>query len=348
MLLFNACHAGEVSPSLGAGEGPTLGSVSLPAKAGEALLATGEGRILITACRPDQKSWIGAGELSIFTQALVDGLRGEGYVPNQGGYISAFGLYEHMYRTIRDAAAGLGQTQEPELTVLRGVGPFPVALYRGATDLGSFDSSAAPPEGTAARQVDPARSERLLQQIITSYNAELRGSGAIAQGPGAKAVGEGGTLIEGDIDTGGGAAIFGGVDTGGGDFVGRDKIGGDKISLGDVGSGSAVAAGRGARASATSGPSGEQLEALFAPLFAALRQTPGVGQAEALRQAEALKEEAAKGGQADDARMAGLIEGLVELAPAAAGALAGAFGSPVLGGLAGPVTKFVVGRLRGK
>jgi hypothetical protein len=32
-----------------------------------------------------------------------------------------------------------------------------------------------------------------------SYHAELRGSGAIAQGPGAKAVGERGVLIEGDV-----------------------------------------------------------------------------------------------------------------------------------------------------
>ena len=42
------------------------------------------------------------------------------------------------------------------------------------------------------RLLEAARSE-------THYQATLRGSGAIAQGPGAKAVGERGVLIEGDV-----------------------------------------------------------------------------------------------------------------------------------------------------
>jgi len=48
------------------------------------------------------------------------------------------------------------------------------------------------------------------------------------------------------IDTGGGAYIGGSVDTGEGDFVGRDKVGRDKISVGDI-TGSVAAIGAGAQ-----------------------------------------------------------------------------------------------------
>ena len=69
----------------------------------------------------------------------------------------------------------------------------------------------------------------------TTYQANLTGNGAIAQGPGATAVGAGGVVVRGknignintgtqtNIDTGGGAFVGGSVNTGGGAFVGRDK-----------------------------------------------------------------------------------------------------------------------------
>jgi hypothetical protein len=66
-----------------------------------------------------------------------------------------------------------------------------------------------------------------------TYQATLAGHGAIAQGPGAKAVGAGGVLVDGNnsgkintgtqIDTGGGAYVGGNVHAGR-DFIGRDKI----------------------------------------------------------------------------------------------------------------------------
>ena len=62
-----------------------------------------------------------------------------------------------------------------------------------------------------------------------SIRAELAGDGAIAQGPGAQAVGAGGVLVagnnSGNINTGGGAHIGGNV-TVGRDFIGRDKTSG--------------------------------------------------------------------------------------------------------------------------
>ena len=138
LLIFNACHSGAISPNLSIAPPTSLGITAPPEEALDAILSTGEGRIIMTACRPQQKSWVGNGQLTLFTQALIEGLRGQGYVANSNGYISAFGLYEHLYTTVKERAADLGWQQEPEFTVLRGVGPFPIALYRGASSLGIF------------------------------------------------------------------------------------------------------------------------------------------------------------------------------------------------------------------
>jgi hypothetical protein len=190
LMVINACHSGELSPSFDVND-DALSSEAPPQKLAEAVLSTGEGRITITACRPEQKSWIGNGKLSIFSQAVVSGLKGD--APNRNGYISAYGLYEHIYFNAKEAAEELGQTQEPELTVLKGVGPFPVALYRGASSLGDFDATEPIPAKTAVREVKAERSQRI-------YNAYLQGDGAIAQGDGAKAVGKGGIMIEGNVN----------------------------------------------------------------------------------------------------------------------------------------------------
>jgi len=193
ILLLNACHAGELSPVLGDSAQPFTGQ-PLPQQAADALLATGSGRIIMTACRENQVSYIGPGQITIFAQALTDGLRGQG-LSGRAGYISAFDLYTHLYFAVGEAIERrvpvalrqrYGNTQEPELTVLKGVGPFAMALYRGATTLGDFPTDHSPPDDTALRQVTPARSQWAFQQSIS----------------GAGAVGIGGSASNSPITTG--------------------------------------------------------------------------------------------------------------------------------------------------
>lgn len=218
LLLFNACHSGNLSPSLDIAP-ETLDASNPDADAAAALLGTGQGRILIAACREQQVSYIGKGTLSIFTQALVDGLRGKGSVRNTNGFISAFSLYEHLYEAVGDTVKDqCHAVQEPELTVLRGVGPFAVALYKGATALGDFAGDEPLPAGMAAREVSPEKSARYFRQ---------------------------------HIDTGGGAYVGESVHTGGGDFIGRDKVvtgGGSAVNTGSgvafVGDGNTVITGK--------------------------------------------------------------------------------------------------------
>ena len=232
LLIVNACHAGAISPVLAPGEEP-LSGVPLPEGLSAALLGTGEGRVIISACREDQYSFIGPGPLTLFTQALVDGLQGKGVISNRG-YISLFDLYTHLYFTLDelvprkvpvDVRQRYGEKQEPELTILKGVGPFAVALYRGATALGNFDGSGSVPEGTALRPVNPARAQAMVSQYQqqidigdvaggdTIKTGNISGTG-IAIGPGASVR---------HVETGGGDYAEGNIDKRKGTFVSGDQ-----------------------------------------------------------------------------------------------------------------------------
>jgi len=190
VMLINACYAGELSPHFGPEEPPEVEPSGLPNSTADAILSSGKGRIIITSSLEDQRSWGKAGEkTSFFAQALVDGLRGKGWVPNNAGYVGAFGLYDYLYAAVKEAAAEIGRAQDPELTVLKGVGPFPLALYRGASQTGAFDVQETIPEETAVRRISEMASRRQFERVIK---------------------------------TGGGAYIEGNVYTRG-DFVGRDQ-----------------------------------------------------------------------------------------------------------------------------
>ncbi len=120
----------------------------------------------------------------------------------------------------------------------------------------------------------------------------------------------------------GGISISGTVGTVGGDMVGGDKI---------VGA-----------------PSAAALDEALRPVIEAIRAASPAAQPDAEAKVAALRQEAAKGKGADDTVVARLVDGLAGLMPGVTGAVVGAFGTPLLGGIAGPVTKFVLDKLRGR
>lgn len=162
-----------------------------------------------------------------------------------------------------------------------------------------------------------------------------------------------------EIDTGGGAYVGGNVNTGGGDFVGRDKVvhgdevrgdkvGGDKITVGDITGSSGIAIGRHASAILQAAPSRDELAKALAPVLDAIQRDGATAatQAAAMQQIEALTEELAKGKEADDSRIARILDELARMVPGAVAAVASAFANPLLSGLAGPVTEFLLGQWR--
>ena len=203
LVVINACFSGHIGPTLAAPEerGKPPSSIL-----GAEVLATGEGRALITASRPTQYSYFKSeNDQTYFGQALLEGLRGEG-VAARGGYVGLYELYQHLYTPVRTMTSN---QQDPVLTILQGVGPFPVALHEGGT-LGILDPGAiqmALPEGTAVKVV-----ERSVVQAI--------GRGAQAfnvQGGGRVSIDRSRKLIDlGSANTMGNVSI--------GDVAGRDII----------------------------------------------------------------------------------------------------------------------------
>jgi hypothetical protein len=174
LLLLNACHSGEIAPVLSPDTNKTLGE-TLPEDIADAILATGSGRAIITACRAGQFSFVGSERQTLFTQAIIEGLQGRGTRnPRHPTAISLFDLYTHVYFSLEERVTQrvpvsvrqiYGDQQEPELTINKGVGPFPVALYRGAETLGSFDETAPPPEFPTVRQVNPMKSKMQFERL---------------------------------------------------------------------------------------------------------------------------------------------------------------------------------------
>jgi uncharacterized caspase-like protein len=196
LFVINACFSGHLSPALGA----PAGGIGTPPSAtlGVEILATGEGRALITASRPTQKSYYRHSDPhTFFGQALIDGLRGRG-MADSGGYIGLYELYQHIYARVKAATHG---AQEPVLTILQGVGPFPVAIYPG----GNPDTLAPPP----IRQTPPPDAavevvERATVQAIgrgaQAFHIQAGGDVAIDQGRKVIDFGEGNTI--GDVTMG--------------------------------------------------------------------------------------------------------------------------------------------------
>jgi hypothetical protein len=120
-----------------------------------------------------------------------------------------------------------------------------------------------------------------------------------------------------------GVNISGGSVTVGGDIVGRDKNVRMEISR-------------------------VQLDQTLRGVEEALRAASPETQAEALQKLEELKTEASKGHNARDTVVAKLVDGLVQLIPGAVSAVVSAFGAPILAGVAGPATKYVLDKIQDK
>jgi hypothetical protein len=338
-------------------EVPPTGS-NLPQQTANALLSTGSGRIVITACRENQVAFIGSGEYTLFVKALVDGLRGSGEVYNRNGYISAFDLYTHLYYALdesvqRDIPQHLrdhyGNTQEPELTILKGVGPFAVALYRGATTLGDFPTDHRPAEDAAVREVPESRSQRALQNITgiatvqgdnTGQNVGInygtmtqtrqdihneapnQGAQGTFQGPVTfnqprSTFDQQGQRVQGNQYNTNRDLIQAGGDVTqvGGDYVGGDKISGDINVRGVHGSG--ITIGHKGQTQSQQGGDVDTFARAFAQVYQAINtrpDDPDVGRDEITETVRSIEEEAQKGDRANERKLTRCLNNLAGMA----------------------------------
>jgi hypothetical protein len=330
LVVLDCCHAGgmevkDIAP-LAAGfdesaipaqlfAAGAAGASTAEGAKGLEQLAQGAGRAVLSSSQGDQRSYIRHDrQMSIFTYHLIEALTGHAPPQSGAGEVLVSDVMSHVSRRVpQSAQAEYGQPQVPDYFV---DGNFPIALLLGGKGLAKGEPAPDP-----------------LAPL------EDRGAGPVT------------------VNTGGGAHIGGNV-TVGGDFVGHDKVVhgdevrgdkvmGDKITTGNI-SGTGIAVGRGARVSVHQGLSGSELDLIFSPLTRALQAAPPGARDEAARVAQDLREEAGKGTQADDNRVAKLIDKLVDLVPGAVSAVVSVFATPILSGLAGNATRFVLDKLQGK
>jgi len=175
LLVVNACFSGRVNPVLA----PTEEALGIPLSQTlrHEFLATGEGRAIITASRQDQYSYYQVGKKSTyFGQALVDGLRGQG-AAGHGDYVGLYDLYQHVYTTVTAQTSG---AQDPVLTILEGVGPFPVSLrpVYARTGPSSTPALSAAPTGAATEVIreaelnDTGRVRALMTELLTDEEVD--------------------------------------------------------------------------------------------------------------------------------------------------------------------------------
>jgi len=89
-------------------------------------------------------------------------------------------------------------------------------------------------------------------------------------------------------------------------------------------------------------------EQVFQSVAESIRTNAGTNETAALQKLEELTTEAAKGKDANDTVLAKVVEGIVGLVPGAVSAVVKAFATPLLSGIAGPATRYVLDKIQGK
>jgi hypothetical protein len=285
-LFFNACHSGDISPGMlgGAEEEPLHSGASLPDQLASALLGTGEGRVIITACRQDEKSYfLRDAPRTVFGEALAKGLQGKDIVSRKG-YISLFDLYECVYTFVSERVHELWQqAQQPELTISKGVGVMAVALYHGtATTTGLTNADVPGSLGSvgAVREVETSESKSLLEAILEG-KLKLGEQKTVNTGGGAHIEGSGHQM---GIIGGNFQAPVVGIAQAPVTMGNSETVQGDKITTGNMTGNTAVAIGRGASAAGTTAPAvppseAERLRAAIEQRIAARPEDPNVDKA---------------------------------------------------------------------
>lgn len=345
LVLLDCCHAGGLEDAKA--PGASFAKAPIPAEAVE-LLAKGSGRVIIASSQADELSYAGK-PYSQFTQALLEALAGAG-ASKADGYVRAADLAMYARETVPSQTKG---KQHPVLHFEQ-ADNFVVAYYAAGDKQPKGLPAAAQRQAISDEAMQPTTRSNVSagdrgvaiggnvtnSPIITGNNNRIDQSSRGVDQRGQKVQGNQ-TNFAGNVNTGGGQVINGDVNTGGGDFVGRDI---KNITTGNV-SGTGVAIGRGAQVHVNQGLAGNQLAQLFVPLLAIAQSAPADKRDEAIKTAAALQEEAAKGKQEDDSVLAELLENLVGLVPSAVSTVVSAFASPILAGVVGPATKYVLRKL---
>ena len=180
LLLLDCCHAG----GLGDLADPTLAieKAPLPPEA-QALFQKGAGRVVLASSHAQEKSLIIRDRpYSIFTQALLNALRGEG-VTQPDGYVRMGDVAMYVGAKV---AYWTRDRQHPLLNWVEQADNFRLAYYAGGdTQPKGLAEGEDPPNGFATQDPTPSQSYTSHQTVIqtgkTNFNAGII-VGSVQQG----------------------------------------------------------------------------------------------------------------------------------------------------------------------
>lgn len=194
LVLINTCFSGEVTGTLSSARGAPP-STAFNYK----LLATGQGRAIITASRAAEASYFfkTGTTYTFFGQAVLDAFKGKN-INSTSGYVGLFEFYSAVYNSVVETLKPLNAKQEPTLTLSQAVGAFPIALNQGGP-MGAMNAGGiqqTPPTDKAVDRVNKEVIEAIHMTVIETSGAGAQAAGGNlvqASGQGARAIG--GSLI---------------------------------------------------------------------------------------------------------------------------------------------------------
>ena|GEM_PF-3266773 len=180
LLIFNTCFSGVMAGSLQVPD-PSLTPPSVDTI--DAVLGSGRGRAVLSACRSNQKSWFLANaDHTLFVQTLLNGLRGTEGVADRNGYITVANLYDYVYDQVSTSVKKIRPDvdQEPVLTIREQVGRFLVALHQGGRNLGEGDlGPTSEPTAAGLRLITEQQAQEARARIMAGRDIVSAASGDV-------------------------------------------------------------------------------------------------------------------------------------------------------------------------
>ena len=179
LVILDCCHAAGMATAKASEPEPNLPrgvtSTAAPKELIDAL-KQGEGRIVFTSCRGDQKSWIRPDRsLSLYTHHLIEALRGAASQPG-AAEVTVFDIANHLGKAVPESARAMGKEQTPRFEMAE-TERFAIALLQGGKGL--------PAEGW----------EAVMPQVnVPQVSVQASGERSVAIGGDVS----GGTIISGD------------------------------------------------------------------------------------------------------------------------------------------------------
>lgn len=164
LVILDCCHAAGMATAKGEDTSLRLPKGVIPIADPKGVidaLKQGEGRVVFTSCRGEQKSWIRSDNtLSLYTYHLIEALQG---AASQAGAteVTVFDLANHLGKAVPESAAAIGKQQTPRFEMTE-TERFAIALLQGGKGLPEEGWKAMPLPVASGSMVVTAAGERSI------------------------------------------------------------------------------------------------------------------------------------------------------------------------------------------